>query len=119
MSEREPPSSLDDLDARLKKARTDAFQPQGGEQGLNPAGGMSAGFHVATELVVALLVAVAIGWYLDEWLETRPLFLLVFFFLGAVAGTLNVYRRAQLFIDGGGESRDKGDKKNSTTPPEK
>ena len=107
MSEHKPPSSLDDLDALLKKARSDAFQPQGGEQGLNPSGGMGAGFHVATELVVALLVAVAIGWYLDEWLETTPLFLIVFFFLGAAAGALNVYRRARTFVAGGESSETK------------
>ena len=98
MSEREPPSSLDDLEARLKKARAEAFQPEGGEQGSDRASGLSAGFQVATELVVAMVVAVVIGWFLDEWLETRPLFLVIFFFLGAGAGALNVYRRAQKMI---------------------
>jgi ATP synthase protein I len=29
---------------------------------------------------------------LDSWLGTRPLFLIVFFLLGAVAGMLNAYR---------------------------
>lgn len=65
---------------------------------------------MATELVVAMMVAVAIGWFLDDWLETRPLFLLIFFFVGAGAGALNVYRRAQQIIG--------VDSEHSAKPPE-
>lgn len=85
---------------------------------------MSAGFQVATELVVAMMVAVAIGWFLDEWLETRPLFLVIFAFLGAAAGVLNVYRRARRIIadgdmgSGGSDSEDK-ETESSAKPPEK
>jgi ATP synthase protein I len=43
-------------------------------------------------LVSGLLVGLAIGWGLDWWLGTRPWLLIVFFFLGAAAGILNVYR---------------------------
>ncbi len=73
---------------------------------------------MATELVVALMVAVAIGWFLDEWLETRPLFLVIFFFLGAAAGALNVYRRARQIV--GGEDKDGEDRETdlSAKPPE-
>ena len=56
---------------------------------------MGVAMQVAFELVGALAVAVGIGWVLDGQLGTRPLFLVIFFFLGAVAGGLNVYRRAQ------------------------
>ena len=74
---------------------------------------MSAGFQVATELVVAMMVAIAIGWFLDDWLDTRPLFLLIFAFLGAAAGALNVYRRARKMVD----SED-WDTKDSAKPPQ-
>lgn len=53
----------------------------------------------ATELVAALLVGGALGWGLD-WLfgffgiHTRPLFIVVFFVLGAAAGIRNVMRAA-------------------------
>ena len=53
----------------------------------------------ATELVAALLVGGALGWGLD-WLfgffgiHTRPLFIVVFFVLGASAGIRNVMRAA-------------------------
>ena len=118
MNEHEPPQSLEELGKRLKAARADASPRDGGEQGLSRARGLSAGFQVATELVVAMVVAVAIGWFLDEWLETRPLFLLVFFFLGAAAGALNVYRRAQQMI-GDIETGDGKDLEGSADSPDK
>ena len=54
---------------------------------------LGAGLRVGVELVSALAVAVAIGWGLDRWLHTLPLFLVVFVVLGGVAGMLNVWRR--------------------------
>jgi ATP synthase protein I len=47
---------------------------------------------VGVELVSALVVAVAIGWGLDHWLHTMPLFLIIFVLLGGVAGVMNVWR---------------------------
>ena len=47
---------------------------------------------VATELVAGVVVGTFIGWALDRWLDTSPLFMLVMFFMGAVAGMLNVWR---------------------------
>lgn len=119
LGERKPPSSLDDLGARLDKARAEAYPPRGGEQGSERASGLSAGFQVATELVVAMMVAVGIGWFLDEWLETRPLFLVIFFFLGAGAGALNVYRRAQqmIGIDSEHSANSPKQREHSANPP--
>lgn len=56
-------------------------------------------FRFATELVSALLVGGGLGWGID-WLfarfgfHTRPVFLIVFFVLGAAAGIRNVMRAA-------------------------
>lgn len=48
--------------------------------------------RVATELLAGLLIGAGIGWTIDEWLETRPLFLIIFFLLGGAAGILNLWR---------------------------
>ena len=48
--------------------------------------------RVATELVAGVVVGAFIGWALDRWLDTSPLFMLVMFFMGAIAGMLNVWR---------------------------
>lgn len=62
--------------------------------GLSPSQGnaLGVGLRVGVELVSALAVAVAIGWYLDEWLGTRPFLLMLFVMLGGGAGVANVWR---------------------------
>ena len=48
----------------------------------------------ATEFVVAVAFGGGLGWVLDRWLGTKPIFLLVLFVLGAAAGIRNVMRAA-------------------------
>ena len=90
-------SGDDTFEQRLRAARE--------KQGLDvPAKGTKAepggldgaawriGVRVGVEMVSALVVAVAIGWALDRWLGTSPVFLGVFVLLGGAAGVLNVWR---------------------------
>ena len=53
---------------------------------------LGIGLRVGIELVAALAVAVGIGWLLDHWLHTTPVFIGVFVLLGGAAGVMNVYR---------------------------
>jgi ATP synthase protein I len=64
---------------------------RGGSGGLDGSA-WRIGVRVGVEMVSALVVAVAIGWALDRWLGTRPVFLGVFVLLGGAAGVLNVWR---------------------------
>ncbi len=48
--------------------------------------------NLGIELVVAVLIGVAGGYKLDQWLGLKPLFLIVGFILGAAAGFLNFFR---------------------------
>ena len=48
--------------------------------------------RAATELVAALLVGGVLGFWLDKWLNTKPMFMIVLFFAGFAAGFLNIYR---------------------------
>ncbi len=92
MDEDNHPPSLEDLDARLRKARGKALPAKGTEGEEMPVGGWGSAMRVGLELVSGLAVGVGIGWLLDEWLGTRPWLMVLFFFLGAGAGMLNVYR---------------------------
>ena len=74
---------------------------QAAEKALKPApkpeqaafgSALGIGLRVGIELVSALAVAVGIGWALDHWLHTTPVFIGVFVLLGGAAGVLNVYR---------------------------
>ena len=51
--------------------------------------------RIGVEVVAALVIGVAFGLFLDDWLGTKPWFLLVFFVFGAAAGMFNVYRVVQ------------------------
>jgi ATP synthase protein I len=55
---------------------------------------MAAGFRVASELLAGVLVGAFIGWWIDRWLNSSPIALLVLTLLGTVAGFWNVYRFA-------------------------
>ena len=89
------PSSgqLKDFDKRLQKAQeaiTGQDQPR-----YRKGSAYSLGFRIATDLVVAVFAGFVMGWALDNWLGTKPWFMVVFVPLGIAAGVLNVIRIAQ------------------------
>ena len=55
---------------------------------------MGAAFKLGTELVSAVLVGTIIGFILDSWFDTKPWLIILFFFLGSIAGILNVIKVA-------------------------
>ncbi len=83
---------LADIDLRLKKLQTQRERKSQLSQSALPKGAAAIMGRVATELVAGVVVGTFVGWMLDQWLNTSPLFLLVMFFIGAIAGMLNVWR---------------------------
>ena len=55
---------------------------------------MGNAFKLGTELVAAVAVGTIIGFILDNWFGTKPWLIIIFFFLGAAAGMLNVIKAA-------------------------
>ena len=55
---------------------------------------MGSAFRLGTELVAAVAVGTIIGFILDNWFDTKPWFIITFFFIGVIAGILNVIRVA-------------------------
>jgi len=83
---------LADIDRRLDKLQAQREEKDRPSRSALPEGMAAIMGRVATELVAGVMVGAFIGWALDRWLETSPLFLLVMFFMGAIAGMLNVWR---------------------------
>ena len=52
-------------------------------------------FKLSTELVSAVVVGTIIGFILDKWFGTKPWLILLFFFVGVIAGIINVIRTAK------------------------
>ena len=52
-------------------------------------------FKLGTEMVAAVAVGTIIGFILDNWFGTKPWLIIIFFFLGAAAGMLNVIKAAK------------------------
>ena len=96
MTEREPQDSHSDLDERLRRFRNKQEVAAGRpEKPESRQGGLGFAMRIGTELVAALIIGVGFGLLLDNWLGTKPWFMLAFFLLGAAAGMLNVYRVVQ------------------------
>ena len=56
---------------------------------------LGVAFKMSTEMVAAVVVGTIIGFILDNWFGTKPWLILIFFFVGVVAGILNVIRSAK------------------------
>ena len=60
-----------------------------------PPSSIGAAFKLSTELVSAVAVGTIIGFILDKTFGTKPWLILIFFFIGVVAGIKNVFRSAK------------------------
>jgi|TARA_B100000787_G_scaffold19030_1_gene13168 ATP synthase protein I len=60
-----------------------------------PPSSIGTAFKLSTELVSAVVVGTIIGFILDKTFGTKPWLILIFFFVGVIAGITNVFRSAK------------------------
>ena len=60
----------------------------------NPSS-IGSAFKLSTELVSAVAVGTIIGFILDKTFGTKPWLILIFFFVGVIAGITNVIKSAK------------------------
>ena len=82
------------LKTRLKIAK-DKLKSNDSEEKNGQKSSLGVAFKMSTELVSAVAVGTIIGFILDNWFGTKPWLILIFFFVGIVAGILNVIRSAK------------------------
>ena len=86
-------TALKDFKTRLKIAKS-KIKKQDLSNNEKRGSFMGNAFKLGTELVAAVGVGTIIGFILDSWFGTKPWLIIIFFFLGAAAGMLNVIRTA-------------------------
>ena len=84
----------DDLKTRLKIAKS-KFKKKNPSDKDDEKSSFGKAFQLSTELVSAVLVATIIGFILDNWFDTKPWLIIIFFFIGVVTGIMNVIRSAK------------------------
>ena len=83
-----------DLKTRLKIAKS-KYKNKNQSEKDNQKSSFGKAFQLSTELVSAVLVATIIGFILDNWFDTKPWLIIIFFFIGVAAGIMNVVRSAK------------------------
>ena len=84
----------EDFKTRLKSAKNRAKSIY--SESKEPSrSGMGNAFKMSTELVAAVAVGTIIGFILDNWFGTKPWLIIIFFFVGVIAGIITVIKSAK------------------------
>ena len=86
--------SKDPFKTRLEIAKKKASKRDLDNKKHNPSPICSA-FKLSSELVSAFDVGTIIGFLLDKTFGTKPWLILIFFFVGVIAGIMNVIKSAK------------------------
>ncbi len=86
--------SNDQFKTRLKIAKK-KLKTKNSTNNTEPKSNIGIAFKMSTELVSAVAVGTIIGFILDNWFGTKPWLILIFFFVGVVAGISNVIKSAK------------------------
>ena len=84
----------DQFKARLEIAKSRILK-KNKDSKQSSSSNIGVAFKLSTEMVAAVVVGTIIGFILDNWFGTKPWLILIFFFVGVVAGILNVIRSAK------------------------
>lgn len=87
---------LQSFDEKLRQYRANETREiSEDEQKERDAKNMNAGIRAGSELIATTAAGTLIGYGLDRFFETQPLFLIIFLLAGISAGFFNIYRITQ------------------------
>ena len=84
-----------DFKTRLKIAKDKLKNSSESEDSNANSSSMGTAFKLSTDLVAHVAVGTIIGFILDSWFDTKPWLIIILFFLGSIAGILNVIKTAK------------------------
>lgn len=85
-------NKIDELEKKIQRFKNIEANIEKNMDGNSNAKAHSIAMRVVTDLAAAIFVGFCIGYGIDELAGTKPIFMLVFLFIGIIAGFLNVYR---------------------------
>lgn len=78
---------LKDIGERIDKIKASQAEKPGNSSKIN-------GEKVFAELIAGILFGLFVGYYLDDYFETKPLFMLILIILGVAGSFYNIYKEA-------------------------
>ena len=84
----------DQFKARLEIAKNKILK-KNKDSKQSSSSNIGVAFKLSTEMVAAVVVGTIIGFILDNWFGTKPWVILIFFFVGVIAGIMNVVKSAK------------------------
>ena len=90
-----PVNAIKDIERRLNALRretTGMAEHRSGGRDYSVGQLMWLAFNVVSDLIAGVICGLGMGYGIDFWLGTRPVFIAVFLVLGCVAGVVNVVR---------------------------
>ena len=86
--------SNNEFETRLKSAKEKIKKEIDDKKGVETSN-LGHAFKMSTELVASVAVGTIIGFILDNWFDTKPWLIIIFFFVGVAAGITNVIKSAK------------------------
>ena len=83
---------LENLDKKIREARHGEELSAQEALRIKRAHENKAAMQAGYEFVASVLLSAVLGYFLDQWLGTSPLFLITLFLLGTCAGFMSIYR---------------------------
>lgn len=84
----------DELSQKIRQAqaREEAANPAPKKTSSSRDSGTGQAMKAAMDLVAAVGVGCFLGYWIDQWLGSKPVGIIIFFLLGFAAGLLNIHR---------------------------
>lgn len=101
--------SLNDLQAKINKF---SKNDDSDDNSSSPSRDISQAMRMVTDLAAGVIIGVGLGYFIDIWLGTTPLMMIILLFFGVAAGVKNMIRSAAI-IDR--QLTEENQKKNETT----